>query len=427
MTLLELIYSDLDLLLNRDFIIDCFSESTIEDIADVAVKDRYVGKIVKVVNKICYLSDKGNLEQYEEINVPKQQPYLNFTDRVQLPAGVIVNHTKGSIKTSLGRILLNYCALCKPFGDKIPFTNGRWNSKEIEDAIIKLALDDKATTQDIYDYADNLYFLTTYTDFCVPALSERAITIAPEVFKRRDELFKQYRNQLDDPKIMMLIENELIALDKKSLEGDVSNDFMISGKNYDVHRKRMFLTLGMVQSFGQDKDGFEFMEANLDSGWEVEDFAAMSNDIRRGSYDRGKSTALGGVESKYLGRTFQESKIVEGDCKTKKGLVIEINEANHKLFTNRNAVIGTKVIPITEENIKSYIGKTITIRSPMLCKSDGGYCYKCMDTRFEKIGIKLLNTLPINIGSAFLLDSMKSMHGTKLQLFNIESLNEFTI
>jgi len=273
------------------------------------------------------------------------------------------------------------------------------------------------------NYVDEVYSLAGLNDFVVPSLTEKAITSSPVVNKRREELFEQYKDQLDDPNIMMKVENELIALDKEQLKGDESNGFMIKSKNYDVQRKRMFVTMGLVESFGDETPSYSFSKTNLNDGWDLKEFDMLSNDIRRGVYDRAKSTALGGAESKMLGRNFQDSTIVEDDCGTERYLPIMLTKSNYKLFLYRNIIVGNKLVILDKETISNYIGKEIKLRSPMYCKSNDGYCYACMDTRFKDVGVKLLNVQPIGISSQFVTLSLRSQHGTKTELLNIDNLN----
>lgn len=419
-----------DVLLTRDAIIDLFTDSVFTTHDEmISSKMVYPGKLYNDNGSIMVVVKGSGSELIESksTNINYEDKRLDFQDKFTLKIGMIDNYVGSPIETTYGRFLLNYVLLVKPFGSVINYINDTWNIGAIEDEIAAETIEGNITPKQVFTYIDNIYFLGSYTDFCVPAMSEKSIVSNPDVSNRRDELFEKYKDQLDDPNVMMKIEDELIAMDKAALDGDVSNGFMINSKNYDVQRKRMFLTIGMLESFGDDVKGYEFSTTNLNDGWKEEDLDSLANDTRRGSYNRAKSTAKGGAESKYLGRTFQESKIAEEDCGTKRSLSVTITKDNYNLFIFRNMISGNKLIPLTKDNINSYIGKTVSLRSPMYCNTKTGYCYTCMDTRFKKLNVKLLNSLPINIGSAILLASMKAMHGQKLSIFSIDSLNEYLI
>ena len=352
---------------------------------------------------------------------------LSFYHRFTLKKGMIENYDGPDVETTLGVFLLNQNCLVAPFYSAIPYVNGYWDIGKIEADIAKAVIAGKITTQQVMSYTNNTYNLSSLNDFCVPALSEKAITANPEVNKLRAELFAKYKDQLNDPNIMIKIEETLIALDKKLLKGDMSNGFMIQGKNYNVHRKRMFLMMGLVESFGDEVTSYRFSKTNLNDGWDLNELDVLANDIRRGSYDRAKSTALGGVETKMLGRNFQDSAIISDDCETKRGLHIHLTKDNSRSFIYRNIIEGDKLITLTEENIHNYIGKDIVVRSPMYCNTQNGYCYTCMDTRFKAVGVKLLNIHPIGISSELVNLALKSMHGKKIDLININNLNDHLI
>ena len=431
--IIQLIVSYPNTLLSRDAIIDLVTNATLNTREEmIANKMVYTGKLFtdNGVTHVVTKRDGNEVIEEKPTKIKKtNKKLISFQDKFTLEKGMIDNYDGPPVKTTFGRFLLNYALLVKPFGNVIPYVNtSPWNISKIEDDMIAVsAIDDLITAKQIMTYIDNAYFIGSYSDFCVPAMSEKSITSNPKVNKLRKELLEKYKDQLDDPKIMMLIEDKLIALDKKELAGDSSNGFMIKAKNYNVQRKRMFLSIGMVDSFGDDERGYEFVKTNLNDGWDPDDFDVLANDIRRGSYHRAKTTAKGGAESKFLGRTFQESRITIDDCKTKRGVPIKLTENNHDEFLYRNMIEGNKLVEITRDNVKKYIGKTVLLRSPMFCTAKNGYCYHCMDMRFKKLNIKLLNTLPINIGSAMLSAAMAAMHGTKLETFSIDSLDEFLV
>lgn len=415
-------------LVSRDFIIDYFVESDYMT-EDEAILHKMIrpGKLFLRDDKLYVVTRADSNETFEsdEISIPESK--LGFYDKFILNEGMIENFTGSPVETTLGVYILNYIALVKPFGNIIPYYNGYWELKKIEKVIAKKAINGEITAESIYNYVDCVYSLSSLNDFCVPAITEKAITSNPEVTKRRNELFEQYKDRLDDPNVMVMIEDELIKLDKSLLKGDDSTGFLIKGKNYNVQRKRMFLMMGLLETFGDEQQGYNFGKSSLNDGWNTDEMNLIANEIRRGSYSRATQTALGGAQSKMLGRNFQDSAIVADDCGSKRGLKLVISESNKHLFVYRNIIEGNTVVTIDESNINSYIGKEVELRSPMYCLVQHGYCYTCMDSRFKSLGIKLLNIYPINIGSTLLTMSLKSVHGTKVDLFNIDNLNELLL
>jgi hypothetical protein len=421
-----------NVLLSRDSVIDIFTDAEIVSYDDIMkLKLVRLGKmymiddIIHIVSKI----DGDTISESIPTTIKKKGKLLSFQDTFTLTKGAILNYNGKPMETTIGKFLLNYVLLVDPFGDVVQYNNtSPWPTTHVENNEISVAaMDDKITTDQILTYVNNVYFLASYADFCSVAFTEKSIMVDKDVVKHRDMLLDKHKDELHDPNTMMLVEDELIALDKKSLEGDPSSNFLIKKKAYNVQRKREFLALGMVEAFGDTDKSYEFIPTNLNDGWKVEDFDTISNDIRRGSYHRAKSTAKGGATSKFLGRSFQESSIVSKDCKTTRTLSVNLTKANHKYFMYMNIVVGSKLVALTKDTISKYIGTTVNLRSPMYCSAKGGHCYKCMDSRFEKLDIVLLNTAPINIGSTILSLSMAAMHGTKLETFTIDNIDTFTV
>lgn len=421
MEITDIILEHPEVLGRRDFIIDAFSITTHSTKEEVRAEDWYIGKVYMHNNKLMvHLPDDQDVELEDT-----KQPYTSFEQEGTLPVGVLKNTTK-PMKTTIGKVALNYLLLSEPFGDVIPYVNGPWDSDAIERDIVNALVSGKISVADGYQYVDNVYYLGSYSDFCVPSLSEKAVSVDPSVIKRRDELFKKYKGQLDDPKIMMLIESELIDLDIATMNGDVSNGFMTTRATYSNQRKRMFLTVGMVSKFG-GAPGHDFIQSSLDDGWDMNDFPKVANEIRGGSYSRGMETAKGGDIAKQIGRRFQETSIVMDDCETPTTFKIAIDDHNKDEYMYRNIVVRGALVELNEDNITKFIGKTVNMRTPMSCIAKNGYCYACMDTRFKKLEVTLLNTQLLQIGSKIMLNSMKAMHVVIVTAYELDSFDEFVV
>lgn len=435
-------------LVSRDFIIDYFADAEYQT-KEEAIRENTIklGKLYTENDKLYLVTsiikqDENNrqlftndVERFDPIikignsqEIPFPEKKLSFYDRFTLTKGMIENHNGDPIITTIGVFLLNYVVLVKPFGDVIKYVNGSWNLGKIESDIAKkCAIDKVIEPKQIYRYVDYAYSLCSLTDFCVPSITERSITPNPIVIARRNELFEKYKDQLNDPNVMVMIEDEIISLDKKLMQDDDSSGFLIDGKNFNVQRKRMFHMIGLVETFGDDVKGYEFGKFNLNDGWNLDEMQIIANDIRRGSYNRAKSTALGGYQSKVLGRNFQDSSILEYDCGTTSGVTTILTEDNVNILLDKNIITKDGPIRLTKDNINEFMNKEVVIRSPMYCKTRDGYCYKCFDAKFEETEVKLLNIYPINIGSTFVTLSLKATHGTKVDMIKIDDINAIVI
>jgi len=426
--LLDVMLKYPDILLSRDSIIDLFAESNFSTRAEAETSGLLKCGKIFTEDGLHYVVTKFDTKILETIKLTSVTK-LNPSDKLTITKDSIINYTGAQpLVTSVGRFLLNYTVLVVPFKHHVEYINeSPWNIGKIEGLIANQVIAGNITAADIYQYIDNAYHLSSYNDFFVPAMSERSITSRPEVDALRKELFTKYAEQLKDPTIMAKVEDELIALDKELLEGDMSNGFMIESKNYNVHRKRMFIAIGMVETFGNDQEQFEFGKTNLNDGWDLKELPLIADDTRRGFYQRGKDTAKGGAESKFIGRNFQDSKINMDDCGDPRGLPLRLTEYNSHHFLRRNIIDNGKVVELTKDNLAKYLNKTVKLRSPMYCKAKFGYCYTCMDSRFKDIQLKMLNIAPINISSTILNISMKAMHGTKVAMLDVNDINLFLV
>ena len=428
----------------RDFILDLFSKSEIKSLEAnnvnldsktiVSVPDGffvYPGKLFLLSGSLYFISEvdeKTNISKFEKADFKLNQPLLNPSDKMTIASKDIENCTASSLETTVGRFLANQVLLVDNFGNSIPYVNEQWNVRKIERIIAKKAIDDEVNINQIKSYLNSIYYLSGFVELFTPGFSKKSLTTSKEVKKRKKELIEKYKDKLDDPNVMLKIQNELIALDKKYLKGDESMKFLgISSRSFDVHRKKMFLLHGMVEAFGDDTKDFNFVKSNLDEGWSKEDMAALFNDVRKGIYDRAVNTAKGGTETKYLGRMFQESKIIMDDCKSKNGIPVLLTKDNIEKFYYRNIIVDGKTILLTESNASKFINKNVLLRSFLYCRAKNGYCFACADQRFKKINLKILNLLPIKISSSFLTQSMKSMHGKSIDSHTLTSFDKFLI
>jgi hypothetical protein len=377
-------------------------------------------------------AEYGYYENGKFIDIPKSKygngvPF-SIHDIILLSDGDILNYTgKQQIKTTIGRYLINYFLIVDPIKDLIPYVNGLWNIEGIENQYAKLLLNGDIKTKNYRKYLDNGYFISHFGELCIPTISERSLSTDPKVKVRLKELLEQYKDKLDDPKIISSIEKELIDMDKAWIKGDSSEGFFgaTAGKSYNVHRKKMFIMVGGVESFSKE-GGIELIKSSLSDGITPESFAAVANESRRGSYGRGIETAKGGEITKFISRAFQDVKIIEDDCKTNVGIDIIFTKYIDPLeFVGRTVIDGNKQIEINKENIKQFENKKVIIRSPMCCKTKGGMCYKCCGNNFKRLNITKPGIQAINISSKFMGSAMKSMHGTTIRTEFIDPFNFF--
>lgn len=329
------------------------------------------------------------------------------------------------ITTTVGRIIFNQLVFVDPFGKIFPFWNKPVNlGKGDVTKIVNQALLDKKITVDNYKIClDRLFYLGHFTELCTPGFTEKSITTSDEIKTKKQELYSKYKDTLNDPQTISKIEDELIAIDKAYMKGDNSNRLYtpLGGKSFDLYRKKLYITVGGIEAFSKDSSKFEFLRNSLEDGLRVEDLSVYGNESRKGSYQRGHETQKGGYLTKLVIRAFHDSGVTTDDCGTKRGVLIDFNLVPIEKFIGRYILLQNKWVEITNS-----VAKTLPkdhpylMRSPMYCQCKNGFCYKCVGKLFAELDVKQLSLTEVDITTTFMLASMKNMHGSKLELVELQ-------
>ena len=350
------------------------------------------------------------------------------TDTFQLMPGEIVNCKEAST-TTVGRFLLNYLLLVHPFQDKIPYQNTVFDLGYIDTIVAKGMLDGSIPVSSYKQYVNDLYFIGHFTELCVPTYTRKSLTTDPNVRKVKQELMEKYKDKLNDPNVIMEIENTLIAMDKNYLKDDEVMRFYgpLGDKPFNISRKKMYLTVGGVEEFSKTTGNFVFIPNSLSEGMTAETMPAMANETRKGSFNRGDQTKLGGSLTKRITRVLQDLTVSEQDCHTTRGLTVDFSKYKIGRYLGSYIQDGAEWVLLTEKNMEKFVGKTCLVRSPMYCQAEHGLCYMCMGDIYAKKNAKHLALDAVDITSTFTTDALKSMHGTKISTYQIEDLNKFIL
>lgn len=373
--------------------------------------------------------DNGNqLSPIEGIKVG--EPPFGYKERVQVNAGEIPN-LKENVETTYGRILFNYVTLVWALNSKLPYINERANARRVEDMILPLLTDspedgaprdDKLIYVDEYvNFCDSVFYLAGFTQICVPAGSEKAMIQAPGMKELRAKLIEENKDRLDDPAVVAKIDAELVAFDKAYLKGDPAADYLMdSGKSYGIVRKKLY---GMHGAEVGLSDGVkvELIQNSLSEGWDITKFPAYNNSLRAGSFNRGRETMLGGESVKWLLRASSNMAVTVDDCGTKIGIPMHVDNTNFKKLVGFSIVSEKGSIAIeTEDEAKSYLGKHIMRRSPMMCQLDKtDFCKTCVGKRLAENPTALSSAVSA-YGSAFMDIYMQAGHGKALTVARVD-------
>lgn len=373
-----------------------------------------------------YYDDPESGESVVLEDAPSQEPCFSFREKVKLKAGDVINLHE-DVNSSYGNLLANYVVLVYPFGDKINYIQGAFKigaiEKEIEGRLTTnpeyqtkkdVEPENPIYVSEYLNYVDAILSLEGFSQLCVPSATRKTMTRDPRIPEIRAALLEKYKDSLDDPATIAKIDAELVKVDKEWLKDDLGEGFYHKSKSFEVVRKKAHLMHGAESGF-QDGQKVDLVTNSLSEGWDIEKLPSMVNSLREGTYSRGAMTALGGESTKTINRIFQNTAIKEKDCGSKLGWDRTIDKENAKQYIGFFRIVPSGTEEITDANYEKFIGKTITLRTPMFCKTPKtGFCETCMGRKISE-NPHALGALAAEVGSTLMLLSMGAMHGKSLK------------
>ena len=357
---------------------------------------------------------------------------LGETDTFELKKGDIPNFLEDQpITTTVGRYLLNQLLLVEPFGATFPYQNDVF-TKAISDIESKIAagmMDGTISVSNYKKYVNNLFYIGHFTELCVPTYSRKSLSTHPEVREVKKRLLEEHKDELNDPKVISEIENTLIEMDKEYLKGDSSMRFYqpLGDKPFNISRKKMYLTVGGVEEFTKGAGTYEFIKNSLAEGMTAEAIPPMANETRKGSFNRGDQTKLGGALTKMVIRVLQDLIAVDTDCHTTQGIRVDTAKFPISRYIWSYIWDRDKWTLLTKENVSQFSKGIQIVRSPLYCKCKTGLCKMCLGEMYAKLDKKHLALEAVDVTSTFTTDALKSMHGTKISMFEVTNLQDYII
>ena len=352
-------------------------------------------------------------------------------DSFDLYPNEIMNFTADRvIDTTIGIFIANYLFLVYPFKDTLSYINGEFSTTKIEKLLAPRLMNKTINPLDIKDkYVNNLILFGQSTDIFCPGISEKTITIPLEITELRIRLVEENKEALErgDASVMSMIEGALITKYKEYLKGDPSMHFLLQKKYFNVALKKLFLTQGIVETFGSPGK-YTFIDNPISNGWKQKDLPVIFNEVRGGSYARAIETADGGVIAKLILRVLQDTRITIPDCETKTGEPVYGTKDSIGDFIWNYTIDsdGTNTL-ISPDNASEYYGKDIVIRTPGYCQATQGYCAKCFGKTFEVVGQTALSSVVLDFSKKALVASLKKMHGTSHSAIDVSDMNRYVV
>jgi len=394
---------------------------------EAAVCDAKYGQVVVVNDCLGIVYSEQNMLLKIGILTHCGQPIFHRLDTFTFKAQLVrefwgdVKFASGDVGTltTVGRFIENVIVFQYPTEFNVfGYLNEVWKSGKILKKATD-ALSNKIMTVEQYrKFVDNFFYLNHISEICVPSMTEKSLMTNPKVAEVKAKFIAEHKDQMHDPMVIKELEDQLIALDKEYLGDDPSVTFFdgLGSKTYSIHRKKLFLTVGGIPAFDESSGKFDFNPNSLMDGWTPDVIPSIANEIRKGSYERGRETAKGGAETKLVYRVFQDFKIVKDDCGTKRTIRADFkNTFRIADFIGRTIRVGGADVVLTQENMSRYDGQVVDLYSPMTCAEPYNMCYKCCGRRCKDLGVTMIGLQTVKITSKFMLTSMKNMHGTVLK------------
>lgn len=356
-------------------------------------------------------------------------PVLVAKDPIEVEQGYLCNIDK-RITTTYGRLVINYIIGIYCFNCKIPYINEKFTLKDIENRfILKMLTDDESskdgiTVAEYKEFLDAGLYIENFSRYLSIAATEKSALPPKGLEKFKKDTLKYMKEKYGEdfaknPLAIAELEKKMLEFDADYLKDDPSYGKLLSGKVTNVARKKMFLIFGIGNSFEDEPEG---ILDSLHEGWDLDPkkLTAYANDSRSGSYGRGKETQNGGVVAKVALRATTDIKIKQTDCKSKVGREINITEKSYKRYLNRYMLDkDNKPVLLTEDLLKTLIGKTIKLRTPLYCHLENDYCTVCTGESIKDYenGVSLLVS---GVGGKILSISLKAFHGKELKTGTID-------
>lgn len=367
-------------------------------------------------------ADVANVETNKTAS---HRAHYNAWDTMTVPANYFYDK-QPAIPTTVGRFFANKFIL-EGSGTiaGVGYLNITLNKKAIgqmDSKIGQLYLEDKIDRKMFNSYTDHRDTIGYWINgMLAHTISPRMAKPLPEIEKKKAELCKKYEKEIaaGDIDVMTKISEELVAYAKEILKDDPGMDLYISGDlDFGNNYKNNSIIKGAVENKIDDK--YDFIETSFMDGIEIKDLPAHANSILASQYPASIATSESGYMGKKLLALLQMMEVDEpgSDCGTKNLIPVTINNHNKNEMVYSWIEDGGNLTMITPENVGSYVGKRVRMRSPMSCTGDK-ICSKCAGQLFYLLGIKEAGLYSVQISHASLNLGLKSKHNSNVSIFTL--------
>lgn len=338
---------------------------------------------------------------------------------------------KTPIKTSMGNYVVNLILYNENIYKIIGYINKRFSGDVIESNEKKIAsalLESKLTTLDVIDYLNRVQFYGFGLNSMISvSLTKNVMFELPQVRKRKEELYKQYKKEIDEGNIFITdkIEKELLSLAKDILKDDPGMELYDSGSKASFKNNYKLTNIMKGATLDLETGKYRVSMSNYQEGVKKEENELFANAMTMSEYAKGVGTRDGGHATKKNNAAFQ-SLVIDfnnNDCGSEVTFDITVNNFNKKLLTHRYIKLNGKPFELTEENINKFEGKVIHLYDPIYCTGEK-ICKKCAGNLYVKLNIEALGLTVSKISSTIMNKSLKKKHDNTIKLYQLKDITD---
>lgn len=371
------------------------------------------------------------MENFAEFNgKSKFNPY----DTIDIPPNSY-HGNKNTFTTTLGLWVFNIYFIERDLFHVFKYVNKTINKKlfgAMNSQLSYALMEDKITLAQFKRFLMKTQKVMPYVSVLSPSQTMLHLTCTREIDKKKQELYKKYKTEIDNGNEIVAeqMEKELLDFAIELLDGDPSMDTYLSGARGSLGNnfKNMMIMKGSLKDPDPNaKQKYKVIMSNYMNGISKEDYSAMAKSLSAGPYARGRKTGTGGYMEKQILNAFQHVVLLpEGtDCKTKRYLEVDFSKQDIKDYIYSYVIEGQSLVEITSDNLSKYDGKKVKIRFSSLCEAKNGICHKCSGNMFKRLGIKNIGMAMPIVASTLKNLSMKSFHDSTVVTSEMNPMEAF--
>lgn len=368
---------------------------------------------------------------------------FNPYDRITIPIGKYVlnngKKNKNSFITTIGLWLANIFLFQKDLSHIVGYLNQTIGKKvygKLDNEFSYALLEDRITVPQFKRYLMKTQFLMQFVSILAPNYSRDLLTCTRKINKKKDELFKKYKDEIDSGNIIVAenIEEELLNYAMELLGDDPSLDTFMSGARGNIKNnfKNIYIMKGAVRNSDPSaKQEYVIAKSNYIDGISRDEYALYANALVAGPYFRNKKTQNGGYWEKLFVYAFQHLRVGSqgSDCKTPYYIEVFLTSDNISKYMY-NFIIGSnnELTELTYQNRDKFLDKTVKMRFSSMCKrvENGCFCNMCAGNFVYRVGsFKDIGPSLAQIPSKLKLIAMKSFHDSTVSTVEMDPMEVF--